>query len=73
MILFIYVSIYLSIYLFIYLPPAILAFVIVKDGVTDSEESVFEGLKKMVKVGVGSFAVPHQFLVRPLFIYHVIL
>lgn len=42
---------------------AILAFVILKDGVSDSEEAVIDGLKVMVKKGVGSFAVPHRFLV----------
>ena len=42
---------------------AILAFVIVKDGVTDEEGSIFDGLKAMVKQGIGSFATPHQFLV----------
>ena len=31
---------------------------------TDPHDSVTEGLKAMVKTGVGSFAVPHKFLVK---------
>ena len=42
---------------------AILAFVILKDGVKDCEEAVFEDLKELVKKAVGSFAKPHRFLV----------
>ena len=42
---------------------AILAFVIVKDGITDSDQQIFDGLKEMVKKTVGGFATPHQFLV----------
>ena len=37
---------------------------IVKDGVSDPEAQVFDGLKSMVKSAIGSFAVPHYFLVR---------
>lgn len=39
------------------------AFVILKDGVTDSEEVVKEDLKKLIKTQIGSFAVPQGFLV----------
>lgn len=41
----------------------VLAFVIVKDGVTDAPAVLFEGLRSLVKTAVGSFAVPQHFLV----------
>ena len=39
------------------------AFVILKDGVTDSEEVIEEDLKKLIRNQIGSFAVPQGFLV----------
>ena len=41
----------------------VFAFVILKDGVTDSEEAIKEDLKKLIKIQIGSFAVPQGFLV----------
>ena len=47
-------------------PPhtGIYAFVIEKDGVTDSEEEVIQHLKQLVRKQIGGFAVPESFLVR---------
>ena len=42
---------------------AILAFVILKDGVKDCDEAVFDQLKALVKTSIGAFATPQQFLV----------
>ena len=46
-------------------PPAgVYAFVILKDGVTDSELEVTNGLQQLVRTHIGGFAVPEAFLVR---------
>ena len=45
---------------------AIYAYVIVKDNVTDDEESIIGDLKKAIKQHIGSFAVPHCFMVTTL-------
>lgn len=45
----------------------IYAFVIEKDGVTDSEEEVIQHLKQLIRKQIGGFAVPEAFLVR---VYH---
>ena len=42
----------------------IYAFVIEKDGVTDSEEEVIQHLKQLIRKQIGGFAVPECFLVR---------
>lgn len=52
---------------------AILAFVILKDGIDDSEPQIIENLKLLVKQGIGSFAVPHQYLVSIINYLHLII
>ena len=42
---------------------AIYAYVIVKDNVTDDEDKIIEDLKMAIKQHIGSFAVPHCFMV----------
>lgn len=42
----------------------IYAFVILRDGVADSEEMIRDRLRSLVREKIGSFAVPQQFLVR---------
>ena len=42
----------------------IYAFVILKDGVTDSDEEMAQSLKKLVRKKIGSFAVPQLVMVR---------
>ena len=42
----------------------IYAYVILKDGVTDSEEEIKKDLIQLVKTQIGSFAVPQHILVR---------
>ena len=42
---------------------AIFAYVIVKDNVSDDEDKIIEDLKMAVKQHIGSFAVPHCFMV----------
>ena len=42
---------------------AIYAYVIVKDNVTDDEDVVIKDLKMAIKQHIGSFAVPHCFMV----------
>lgn len=39
------------------------AFVVPKDGVTDSVQDIEDGLKKLIKTQIGSFAVPQSILV----------
>ena len=41
----------------------IYAYVILKDGVTDDEDSIKQDLKKLIKTQIGSFAVPNEILV----------
>ncbi|KAL5463395.1 hypothetical protein EMCRGX_G032288 [Ephydatia muelleri] len=41
------------------------AYIILKDGVTVSDEHIIENLKKIVKAQIGSFAIPQAFLVVP--------
>lgn len=41
----------------------IYAFVIEKDGVTDSDEEIIEHLKQLIRKQIGGFAVPESFLV----------
>ena len=48
----------------------IFAFVIEKDGVTDSEEEVVQHLKQLIRKQIGGFAVPEAFLVR-VQVYHI--
>ena len=55
-------SIYLNSNYFI-LYVAIYAYVIVKDNVTDDEDTIIDDLKMVVKQHIGSFAVPHCFMV----------
>ena len=51
--------------MYAYLPcTGIYAFVIEKDGVTDSEEEVVQHLKQLIRKQIGGFAVPEAFLVR---------
>lgn len=46
-----------------FLGSGIYAYAILKDGVTESEEEVIEGLRNIVKTQIGSFAVPEILLV----------
>ena len=50
--------------LLILTPSGIYAFVILKDGVTDSDEEMAQSLKKLVRKKIGSFAVPQLVMVR---------
>lgn len=50
----------------------IYAFVIEKDGVTDSEEEVIQHLKQLIRKQIGGFAVPEAFLVRAYYMYLVL-
>jgi len=47
---------------------AIYAYVIVKDNVSDDEGEIIEDLKASIKHHIGSFAVPHCFMVTTLMI-----
>jgi len=51
-------------HLLILTPSGIYAFVILKDGVTDSDEEMAQSLKKLVRKKIGSFAVPQLVMVR---------
>lgn len=53
----------LKTFLFISTSSGIYAFVILKDGVTDSEEEMAQSLKKLVRKKIGSFAVPQLVMV----------
>ena len=37
---------------------------ILRDGVEDTEELIRDGLRRLVRERIGSFAVPQRFLVR---------
>ena len=41
----------------------VFAFVILKNGVTDNDKVIFEGLEKVVRKMIAAFAVPNAFLV----------
>ena len=45
-------------------PSGVYAFVMLKDGVTDSELEVTKALQQLVRTHIGGFAVPEAFLVR---------
>lgn len=47
----------------IFLSAAIYAYIIVKDNVTDDEAVIVEDLKMSIKKHIGSFAIPHCFMV----------
>ena len=42
----------------------IFAFIILKNGVTDDDKVIFEGLEKLVRKMIAAFAVPNVFLVN---------
>ena len=63
---------YYAVHMYAYLPyTGIYAFVIEKDGVTDSEEEVVQHLKQLIRKQIGGFAVPEAFLVRAYCNYYV--
>ena len=55
-------------YIIIGVTIAIYAYVIVKDNVSDDEESIIDDLKMAIKQHIGSFAVPHCFMVTTLYV-----
>ena len=59
-------GIVLHLYVYLKLFPffaAIYAYVIVKDNVSDDEDTIIEDLKLSIKQHIGSFAIPHCFMV----------
>ena len=49
--------------IWLHLHSGIYAYVILKDGVTDSEEVVIKALRNIVRTQIGGFAIPETFLV----------
>ena len=52
-----------AMYVFFLKSSGIYAFVILKDGVSDSDEEMAKSLKQLVKKKIGSFAVPQLVMV----------